>query len=74
MLTIVNNCEILGKDEFLNIRLIQNIYLFVKRFEENKKKVKMFMTDVNDVKIYNLSAGKSLPEVCRTEFCFNISC
>lgn len=23
----------------------------------------MFMTDVNDVKIYNLSAGKSLPEV-----------
>lgn len=26
----------------------------------------MFMTDVNDVKIYNLSAGKSLPEVCIT--------
>lgn len=29
----------------------------------------MFMTDVNDVKIYNLSAGKSLPEVsinCRS--------
>lgn len=23
----------------------------------------MFVTDVNDVKIYNLSAGKSLPEV-----------
>lgn len=23
----------------------------------------MFMTDVNDVKIYNLSAGKSLPNV-----------
>lgn len=23
----------------------------------------MFMTDVNDVKIYNLSAGKSLPDV-----------
>lgn len=25
----------------------------------------MFMTDVNDVKIYNLSAGKSLPEVSK---------
>lgn len=23
----------------------------------------MFMTDVNDTKIYNLSAGKSLPDV-----------
>lgn len=23
----------------------------------------MFMSDVNDIKIYNLSAGKSLPEV-----------
>lgn len=23
----------------------------------------MFMTDVNETKIYNLSAGKSLPEV-----------
>lgn len=23
----------------------------------------MFVTDINDVKIYNLSAGKSLPDV-----------
>lgn len=23
----------------------------------------MFVSDINDVKIYNLSAGKSLPEV-----------
>lgn len=27
----------------------------------------MFMTDVNDVKIYNLSAGKSLPDVSFTQ-------
>lgn len=26
----------------------------------------MFVTDVNDVKIYNLSAGKSLPNVSST--------
>lgn len=25
----------------------------------------MFMTDVNDTKIYNLSAGKSLPDVIK---------
>lgn len=34
----------------------------------------MFMTDVNDVKIYNLSAGKSLPEVskhCRRHLIFS---
>lgn len=34
----------------------------------------MFMTDVNDVKIYNLSAGKSLPEVstnCRRHSIFS---
>lgn len=29
----------------------------------------MFMTDVNDVKIYNLSAGKSLPDVSVTLRC-----
>lgn len=28
----------------------------------------MFMTDVNDVKIYNLSAGKSLPDVSNSIF------
>lgn len=28
----------------------------------------MFMTDVNEVKIYNLSAGKSLPEVSTNKF------
>lgn len=28
----------------------------------------MFMTDVNDVKIYNLSAGKSLPDVSHIIF------
>lgn len=28
----------------------------------------MFMTDVNDTKIYNLSAGKSLPDVIKNNF------
>lgn len=31
------------------------------------------MTDVNDVKIYNLSAGKSLPDVSFFIFIFNTS-
>lgn len=30
----------------------------------------MFMTDVNDTKIYNLSAGKSLPDVIKNIFLF----
>lgn len=33
----------------------------------------MFMTDVNDVKIYNLSAGKSLPEVSIHCMYYNIN-
>lgn len=32
----------------------------------------MFVTDVNDVKIYNLSAGKSLPNVSTARFCHSI--
>ena len=27
----------------------------------------MFLSEVNDVKIYNLSAGKSLPDVSKTK-------
>lgn len=28
----------------------------------------MFLSDVNDVKIYNLSAGKSLPDVSKLKY------
>lgn len=70
MKTLRERVDNLKSMQWYWLEMVQNcdFWLFWFRFVLSSQSDKMQVSDPNNVKIYNLSAGKSLPEVSKRYF------